>query len=267
MVRDNNAIAPDLHSLLRICHGLNTLDSKRLPARNLLPRLDQPRHPIPAVCTTVPDIVNPFRACLVRLRLRINTVLRQSLLEHRVRQTQIRADAVVESVVRVRDVVVTPAELPGIDCKHARAEARLVCALEERNGELIVMRHIQLKEPRSLSIRLAHILNRTTPRRTQAVWQIQLFRYLGHGDLAVWVVDLVDADGREANGRGDLVAPDLGAGVALVGVAEHAWDDAVAVEGLAVGEVRGAAAGVGGGIVPAAFGELLFGALFKGTWV
>jgi hypothetical protein len=37
----------------------------------------------------------------------------------------------------------------------------------------------------------------------------------------------------------------------------------VAVEGLAVGEVRGRHAGVGGGVVPAAFGEALFRALFE----
>ena len=59
------------------------------------------------------------------------------------------------------------------------------------------------------------------------------------------------------------MAEDSGGGVALVGVDEHAWDYAVAVEGLTVGEVRGGHAGVGGGVVPAAFGEALFGAVFE----
>ena len=41
------------------------------------------------------------------------------------------------------------------------------------------------------------------------------------------VVDLVDADGGEADGRSDLVAEERGACVALVGVDELFGDDAV----------------------------------------
>ena len=77
------------------------------------------------------------------------------------------------------------------------------------------------------------------------------------------MVDFVYADRCKADGRGDFVAPDLGAGVALLRVAEHTWDDAVAVEGLTVGEVGGRRSGVGGGIVPAALGELLFGQVLE----
>jgi hypothetical protein len=59
------------------------------------------------------------------------------------------------------------------------------------------------------------------------------------------------------------VAEDGGRGVAFVGVAQHAWDEAVPVEGLSVCEVGGGGAGVGGGVVPAAFGEFFSGAVFE----
>jgi hypothetical protein len=48
------------------------------------------------------------------------------------------------------------------------------------------------------------------------------------------MVDFVYADWGEADGSVDFVAEDGGAGVAFVGVDEHAWDDAVTVEGLSV---------------------------------
>lgn len=82
------------------------------------------------------------------------------------------------------------------------------------------------------------------------------------------MVDFVNPYRRETNRSGDFLAENLSFGVALVGVLEHARDYAVAVEGLSVGEVGGRCAGVGGGIVPAAFGEFLSGALFEfvGVW-
>lgn len=59
------------------------------------------------------------------------------------------------------------------------------------------------------------------------------------------------------------MAEDGGCDVAFVGVAEHTRDDAVAVEGLTVCEVCCGHACVGGGVVPSAFGEALFGAFFE----
>lgn len=93
--------------------------------------------------------------------------------------------------------------------------------------------------------------------------EVELFGEFGDGQLAGRVVDFVGADGREAEGRGDFVAENCGGGVAGIGVNEHAWDDAVAVEGLTVGEVGGRHAGVGGGVVLAALGVALFGAVFE----
>lgn len=63
--------------------------------------------------SSMPDIVYPFGTCFVGLLYRINTVFCESLLEDWVRQAQISTDAVVEGVVAVCNVVVSPSELPG----------------------------------------------------------------------------------------------------------------------------------------------------------
>lgn len=125
------------------------------------------------------------------------------------------------------------------------------------------MRLVQLEEPRGFTICSTNVLDRLAAGGGEAVGQIELFGNFGDGQLAGGVVDFVDAYGGKPDGSGDFVAEDFGGDVTRVGVDEHAWDDAVAVEGLAVGEVGGGHAGVGGGVVPAAFGEALFCAVFE----
>jgi hypothetical protein len=78
------------------------------------------------------------------------------------------------------------------------------------------MRHIQLKKPRSISIRLPHILNRLATRRTQTIRQAQLAGYFCDGQFTLLVVYLVDADRREADGGRHAVAEDRGGSVPLV---------------------------------------------------
>jgi hypothetical protein len=114
------------------------------------------------------------------------------------------------------------------------------------------VRLVELEETRAFAVGFADVFDRLAASCGQAVRQVELFGYFCHGELAEWVVDFVDADGCEADGRGDLVPENLGGGVALVGVLEHARDDAVAVEGLSVCEVRCGHACVGGGVVPSA---------------
>lgn len=268
MVRHHNPIDAQLNRLPRISDMLNALERKRLAARDLAPRLHQPRDLLPRMRAAVPDIVDPLGTRLVRHGHRIDPVLRQPLLKHWIAESQIRAEPVVERVIAVRDVVVPPAELPRVEREDASGEPRLVRARQQRDGQLVVVRHVELEEARALAVGGADVLDRLTAGRRQAVGQVELLGDFGDGQLAGGVVDLVDADGREADGRGDLVAEDFRLGVALVGVAQHARDDAVAVEGLAVREVGAGGAGVGGGVVPAAFGEAFFGAFFElaGVW-
>lgn len=58
------------------------------------------------------------------------------------------------------------------------------------------------------------------------------------------MIDLVDADGRKADRGGDLAAKQRCGGVAVVRVDELLGDDAVAIEGVAVGVMGGGLAGV-----------------------
>ena len=52
-------------------------------------------------------------------------------------------------------------------------------------------------------------------------------------------------------------------GVALVGIDEHAWDEAVPVEGLPVYSMRMRLTGIGGGVKPATLAELLLCQVFE----
>lgn len=83
------------------------------------------------------------------------------------------------------------------------------------------------------------------------------------------MVDLIYTDRSEADGCGHTVAEDGGSSVALVGVDEHSRNDAVSVEGLAVGGMCVGLAGIRGGVVPAVLGQLLLCEIFElaGLWV
>lgn len=264
----DDAVTANLHALLGVLYVLNTLDCERLATADLLPRLDEPWHLLPAVCPAMPHVVNPLCAGLVRHRLRVDTILLQPLLEDWIRQTEVGANAVVEGVVGGVDVIVAPAELPCVHRENAGREARVDCPFQQRDGKLVVVWHVKLEKATSFSVRLAHILNARRASRAQAVWQVQLFRNLRYGQLAIRVVDFVDADGCKADWCADLVAPDLVLGVTLVGVDEHARDDLVAEEGLAIGEVSVGLAGIARSVEPTTFTQLLLGALFEfpGFW-
>jgi hypothetical protein len=99
------------------------------------------------------------------------------------------------------------------------------------------MRHVQLKEPRSLPVRGTHIFDRSRARSGQTVWQIQFLRDLSNRELPERVVDLVYANGREADGGADFVTEDRGFRVPKVRVDEHARYDTMTVEGLSICEV------------------------------
>jgi len=112
MVTDDDTIAANLNTLSSIGNTLNALDGKRLAATHLLPCLDEPRHFLPGMGSAMPDIVYPFGTSFVRFLHGINAVFCKSLLEDWVGQSQISSDAVVEGVVTVRDIVMSPSELP-----------------------------------------------------------------------------------------------------------------------------------------------------------
>lgn len=207
----------------------------------------------------MPHVVDPHGAGLFRVRLGVDTRGREALLEDGVGEAQVGADAFVEGVVARRDVVVAPAELPRVGCEDADGEAGFEGAFEEGHGQFVVVRHVELVEAGAVAIGCGDVLDRRAAGGAEAVGEVELFGDFGDGEFAERVVDLVDADGSEADGSGDFVPKDRGRGVSDVGVNELARDDAVAEEGLAVGEVGVGQAGIGGGVVPGYRDELLIG--------
>jgi hypothetical protein len=97
------------------------------------------------------------------------------------------------------------------------------------------VRHVQLVEAYAvLAIRGCHVFDRGGACGGEAVGEIEFPGYFCDGELAEGMVDLVYADGGEADGRGDFVAEYGGGRVACVRVDELAGDYAVAEEGLPV---------------------------------
>jgi hypothetical protein len=276
MVTDDNAITADLNTLLGIGYTLDALDSEGLATAHLLPCLNEPGHLLPTVGSSMPDIVNPLGTCLVRFLLGVNAVFGKPFLEDWIRQAQISTNAVVESIVAVRDIIVSPSKLPCavktlltaasdgkswrsyiLDSQDTGSEARVNGSAQQRNRQLIIVRHVQLEEARALSVSSTDILNGLRASSTQTIWQVKFFGDLCYRELSKRVVDLVDTDGRESNRCASLVTPDFPSRVALVGVDQHARDDAMAVESLTVGQMCCRVASIGGGIVPATLRKLL----------
>ena len=250
VVAHHDAVDAELDGPLRVRDALDAFKAEGLAAADGLPRLDQPGHLVPVVGTAVPHVVDPHGARALGLLLGINARGREALLEDRVREPQVGADAAVEGVVPLRDVVVAPAELPGVGGEDANVEAGLEGARQQADGQFVVVRQIQLVEAAAGTVGGGDVLDGRGARGREAVGQVELLGDFGNWELTLRVVDLVDADGGEADGRGDFVPEDCGAAGADVGVDELAGDDLVAVEGLSVGEVGVGGAGVGGCVEP-----------------
>lgn len=198
----------------------------------------------------MPDVIDPERPRALGVRLGIDAVLREAFPKHGVREPQVGADAAVEGVVARGDVVVAPAELPGVGGEDAGGEAGVVGARQERDGELVVVRHVELEETWAGAVGGRDGFDGRRARGAEAVGEVELLGDGRDGELAERVVDFVDADGGEADGRRDFVPEDGGRRVTQVRVDELAGDDTVPVEGLAVGEVGVGLTGVGGGVEP-----------------
>jgi len=198
----------------------------------------------------VPHAIDPERPRALRLLHRIDALRREPFPEHRVREAQIGADAAVEGVVAGGDVVVAPAELPGVGGEEAGGEAGVVGAFQERDGQFVVVRHVELEETRAGAVGCGDVFDGGGAGGAEAVGEVEFLGDARDGELAVGVVDFVDADRGEADRGGDFVAEDCGCCVAEVGVDKLARDDAVPEEGLAVGEVGVGLTGVGGGVQP-----------------
>lgn len=273
VVRHHDALEAQIHRPLGVVHPLDALEQERLAPADLAPPLARPHGLVPRPRAAVPDVVDPQRAGLLGLRRRVDAAFGQPPLEDGVREAEVGADAAVEGVVARRDVVVPPPELPRVRGEDAGGEAGGVGARQQREGELVVVRHVELEEagPRRDLCLLpvagglglgapgvvgpGDVLDGAGAGGGEAVGEAELAGDAGDGELPLGVVDLVDADGGDAYGGGDGVAEEGGARGALVGVDELAGQDLVPEEGLAVGEVGVREAGVGGGVVPGGGGK------------
>lgn len=154
----------------------------------------------------MPDVIDPQGTGLLRLGLGIDALLGQAFLENGIRETEVGADAAVKGVVARRDVVVAPGELPGVCCEEAGREAGVVGALEQAQGQLVIVRHVELKESGCAIlvgglgvVGAADVFDRSGARGRETVGQVELACHCGDGEFAQGVVDLIDADGSEAD--------------------------------------------------------------------
>ena len=250
VVAHHDAVDAELDGALRVRDTLDALEAEGLAAADALPGLDQPRHLAPVVGAAVPHVVDPHGAGALGVLLRVDARGGEALLEDRVREPQVGADAAVEGVVALGDVIVAPAELPGVGGEDADVEAGPEGAREQADRQLVVVRHVQLVEAAAGAVGGGDVLDGGGAGSGEAVGQVELLGNFGDGQFAQRVVDLVDADRGEADGGGDFVSEDGGAAGADIGVDELTGDDLVAIEGLSVGEVGVGGAGIGGCIQP-----------------
>lgn len=99
----------------------------------------------------------------------------ETLLEDRITKTEISTDAAIEGVISRGHVVMTPAKLPCVRCEDTSCEAAFVSSCKEGDGEFVVMRHIQLEEPRPFTISLCNIFNRRAAGSGQSVDEVEFF--------------------------------------------------------------------------------------------
>ena len=108
MVGHDNTITAHLYSSAGILYRLYTLKAEWFPARNLLPRLDQLGDLLLRLRASMLYVIDPHGAGFIRLFLRVDTSCFKTFLENRVRETEIRAYAVVEGVLSRCCIVMAP---------------------------------------------------------------------------------------------------------------------------------------------------------------
>lgn len=159
VVAHHDPVDAVLDALLGVRDGLDPLDGEGTTARDALPLLDQPGNLLPREEMSVPDAVDPLGRGGDGVFLNVDARLATAFLEDRVRQTQTRADAAVEGVVGMGDVVVSPAQLPGVGGQDEGVESRVPRPVEQRERQLVVVRHVQLEEARAVSIGRGDLFN------------------------------------------------------------------------------------------------------------
>ena len=153
------------------------------------------------------------------------------------------------------------------------------------------MGHVELVEAGAIAVGFGDLFDGVASCCAESVGEVELSGYFGDGEFAVFVVDFVYADGREADGSGDwevglmrvcrwyegeptFVTKDGGSGVAEIRIDELSGYDSVTEEGLPWGlsilhregsyenrticKMGVGLAGIGGSVVPSTLSQLLF---------
>ena len=233
VVAHDDAVAADFDGFLGVFDALDAFEAKGPTAADAFPCLDEPGDFLPAPGAAVPDAVDPSGARTLGVFFGVNALGCQALLEDGVTETEVGADAAVEGVVSCCHVIVAPAKLPGVGCEDADVEAGVEGAGEEGDCQLVIVGHVELVETRGLAVCFGDFLNGVGAGCGEAVWEVEFFGDSSYGNLSGGVVDFVDADWGEAEGRGDFMAKDCRGSVADVGVHQLSGDDAMAEESLA----------------------------------
>jgi hypothetical protein len=72
-------------------------------------------------------------------------------------------------------------------------------SLQEAEGQLVIVRHVELEKSDSLAVGFSHVLDWVAACCGETVGEIELFGYFGNWELAKRIVYLVDANRGEAN--------------------------------------------------------------------
>src|ERR1700761_1750091 len=98
----------------------------------------------------------------------------------------------IKCIIARSNIIMSPSQLPRIQCQDTRRKPALHRPLQKRYRKLVIMWHVKLEKPNpAFSITASHILDTRTPSRGQTVRQSQLASYLGNWQFALWVVYLI----------------------------------------------------------------------------
>jgi hypothetical protein len=76
--------------------------------------------------------------------------------------------------------------------------------LQETEGKLVLVRHVELVKPDSFAIGFADVFDGIPASGGETIWKIELFGYFGYWNLAKGIVYLVDAIGAKPIGAETL---------------------------------------------------------------
>jgi len=281
VVGDNDTVAAVFECLEGIGSGKDTLQDDGAAACDMTPLPNEPSKLLPDVRATVVDVtINPG-GVVGPVALAI------LLLEGSVGSADLVGVTFVVVVLSVVNALGLPAGLPSIDGEQEDIVAGAPGAVEEGEGDLVVVTHVELEEARGTGS--ARGRSRSTPDGVELVLdgtseivggsnglnrgrggggedvrETEFTRDLGDGDLSTLaIVDLVKTDGGEEDGCRKVVAEEVDGQITAASIKEDLGDNAPVVESLPVGTVGPADTSGSGDVAPWAGTKTLLGREFK----